>query len=367
MSEHEVENLVAAGDPARDLLTHRAELSQAEVELRKAIVSSRDLRPIRPIRQPALPTAVTFGGRIRSKRWLGVAAVAAGAAIVVSTVAAISFQDSSDRAVSAAAIEVAYNAPRYLLLADGWSVVRVGEFSPDHGEIGFGRDAVPEVTLYWQPGNEFDDLRVDRVQSSQGSFVEQVGTREVTVADYGFDANRTEYRALWLEGDDAIEVVALADNEALLLELLGSLRLVSVDDWLDAMPPEIVQPGASASEFADILTGVPLPPGTSIDQLVAQQTVGNRNQLAAEALKVVVCGWTDEWFASGSADAQAALGDIRDWPIVKELSANSGWRLIAEMTAIADAIAHGQPVIYGGGPGPLTAEYADGAIDCASI
>jgi hypothetical protein len=62
--------------------------------------------------------------------------------------------------------------------------------------------------------------------------------------------------------------------------LLRSLRAVSVDRWLAAMPPEVVQPAAESAVIAQMLQGVPLPPGFDLTSLEAEGDLTNRFELA---------------------------------------------------------------------------------------
>ncbi len=118
------------------------------------------------------------------------------------------------------------------------------------------------------------------------------------------------------------------DHEA----LLRSVRAVSVDRWLAAMPPEVVQPAAESGVIAQMLDGVLLPPGFDPASLEAEGELSNRFDLGKAVAGAVACGWIESWdAATRSGDTSAAeaavtgMSSARHWAVLVQMVQEKGF------------------------------------------
>ena len=113
-----------------------------------------------------------------------------------------------------------------------------------------------------------------------------------------------------------------------------SLRPVDVDTWLAAMPRSVVGPDTRAKTVAQMLRGVPLPPGFDAGALQAEDAVLNHYALAVKVADGVSCAWVESWIAAraggdraGEREAVDAMSMSSEWPLVQqmELEVPGGW------------------------------------------
>ena len=114
--------------------------------------------------------------------------------------------------------------------------------------------------------------------------------------------------------------------------MAGSLEPVSVEEWLGAMPPEVVQPSDRAAAVDSIVADMPLPPGADLSPVRDAAGVLDRYQLIARTTSVVACGWFVNWaeaLKSGddaeAARAVQAMRTSRDWDALREIRSEGAY------------------------------------------
>lgn len=140
-------------------------------------------------------------------------------------------------------------------------------------------------------------------------------------------------------------------SEAAYRELVGKLKPVSVQEWLDAMPPSAVKPADNKQTVDGMLEGLPLPAGFDKAPLY-QQTVSDRYDVGATVTGAIACGWLDQWTAAKKAgdtakvtEAVNAMKTSHTWKVLLEMDNQGGWSSV--LWRHADSIAKDQvPVEY---------------------
>jgi hypothetical protein len=119
-----------------------------------------------------------------------------------------------------------------------------------------------------------------------------------------------------------------ADSRAAFLSLLGDIREVDTETWLEALPPDIVDPLESPEIAARMLRGVPIPPDLGVDELSQEPSAGPKIGIRTTLLSAIACGWLDRWReARRSGDVATrneainAMARAHDWPVVASRSA----------------------------------------------
>jgi hypothetical protein len=114
--------------------------------------------------------------------------------------------------------------------------------------------------------------------------------------------------------------------------LLRSLRAVGVDRWLAAMPSEVVQPAAESKEIAQMLDGVPLPPGFDLSKVESDGVLTNRYELGQAVAGAVACGWLESWsaarrsgYAATALQAVEGMAGARTWPVLLQMVQEKGF------------------------------------------
>jgi hypothetical protein len=227
-------------------------------------------------------------------------------------------------------------------------------------------DGTRQVELRWQPAGDYQSTVMDRKHSSDLQTTTAVMGAEARVYRY---EGTTDFTALWVAGDHAVELRGLAADLAAFEEILGSLRTVDVDAWLSAMPASVVNPSSRPQVVRAMLADIPVPPGFDRAALERGTSVRDRYQLGAAVAGAVACAWIDRWVTakeagdgSGIRQAVGAMATSRDWSVLHEMNAQGDYPEV--LWDYADAIARGGTV-PGGKNAPIQ-EAAAGALGCAN-
>jgi hypothetical protein len=302
----------------------------------------------------------------RVRRWPGfavAAAAATGALLLLLTGGGDRVATSPDRAWAAPLVRVAQAVPRLLITEQGWTVSRADTFTVDEGEMTF-TDGRRTVDLHWS------DREFAAFVKNSGDKTERVGRVEVpggeaTVLRY---SGAGEYfTALWPSGRYTMELRSAALSMAELRRVLASLRQVSVDTWLGAMPASVVLPARTREAVDEMLTSIPLPPHFDIAALGSNARLRDRYQLGAHVAGAVACAWIKRWVharrdgdAVAAATAAETMRGSRDWPILREMSAEGDYPEV--LWEFGDAMA-GDSTVLGGKPLSVEESYKS-ALGC---
>lgn len=262
----------------------------------------------------------------------GLACVAAITLLIVLGGGSVdSVKDGGRPTYAAAAVKVAEANPRLLVTAPGWSIIHAniqaeygGLTYRDAGHPASGRFA---LVMNWAPAALYrSTLREYRRKATVKTST--VLGRQATTFHY---RGRPAYITVLPPQGNVFVTLALpaVEHET----LLRSLRAVSVDRWLAAMPPEVVQPAAESGVIAQMLQGVPLPPGFDASALEAEDEPTNSFDLGQAVAGAVACGWLESWDAatrSGDAAtaeaAVAAMSGARHWAVLLQMVHEKGFR-----------------------------------------
>jgi hypothetical protein len=265
---------------------------------------------------------------------LGLACVAVIAVLVVLGGGSVdSVKDGGRPTFAAAAVKVAEANPRLLVTAPGWSIVHAN-IEAEYGGLTYRNAGHPAsgpeasgLVMNWAPAALYrSTLREYRRKATVTNST--VLGRQATTFHY---AGRPAYVTVLPPHGNVFVTLALPADEH--ESLLRSLRAVSVERWLAAMPLEVVQPAAEFGVIAQMLQGVPLPPGFDPSSLEAEGEPSNRFDLGQAVAGAVACGWLESWDAatrSGDAAtaeaAVAAMGGARHWAVLLQMVHKKGFR-----------------------------------------
>jgi hypothetical protein len=248
-----------------------------------------------------------------------------------------SVKDGGRPTYAAAAVKVAEANPRLLVTAPGWSIVHAHSFEVDSGILEYRYRHTPAyglgahlLHLSWSPARYYrTTLRGHRGAGTvETSTV--LGRPATTFHEY--QRGTSDYwTILPPQGKVFVEINAsLSPPEY--ATVLRSLRAVSVDRWLAAMPAEVVQPAARSAVIARMLDGVPLPPDFQLSPLEAETHFTDRFELGRAVAGAVACGWLESWSAatrSGDDDAAqqavAGMAGARRWPVLLQMVQEKGF------------------------------------------
>jgi hypothetical protein len=264
----------------------------------------------------------------------GLACVAAIAVLVVLGGGSIdSVKDGGRPTYAAAAVRVAEANPRLLVTAPGWSIVHAN-FGVDDGGLTYRHAGHPVtgpeasgLVMNWAPAALYRSTLREYRRKATVKTSTVLGQRATTFHYVG----RPAYITVLPPQGRVFVMLALParGHDA----LLRSLRAVSVERWLAAMPPEVVQPAAESGVIARMLQGVPLPPGFDASSLEAEGEPSNRFELGRAVAGAVACGWLESWGAatrSGDAAtaeaAVAAMSGARHWAVLLQMVHEKGFR-----------------------------------------
>ncbi len=237
---------------------------------------------------------------------------------------------------AAAAVKVAEANPRLLVTAPGWSIVHANSFEADTGGLTLRNAAYPplrphgaSLQMSWASASLYPTaLREYRLKATVRKAT--VLGRQATTFHYG---GSPAYITVLPPHNGVFVSLSASLPEGAYETVLRSLRAVSVEQWLAAMPPEVVQPTAESGVIAQMLHGVPLPPGFDSSTLEAEGALTNRYELGQAVAGAVACGWLESWDAatrSGNAAAAeaavAAMSGARRWAVLLQMVREKGFR-----------------------------------------
>ena len=293
-----------------------------------------------------------------------------------------SVRDGGHPTFAAAAVKVAEANPRLLVTAPGWSIVHARSFEVDTGALTYKNDGHRlygpggrgrQLNLTWYPARFYRErLHEDghaccHVSRPVASTL--LGQQATTFAYPGQHPNFTTI--LSPQGNVFIELTGSFGSKEEYEALLHSLRSVSVDAWLSAMPPEVIRPAARSAAIAQMLRGIPVPPGFDASTLhfhvlpgpdnsapQSESALTDRFMLAKSVTGTVTCDWLQRWLSATRAgddtavqEAVEAMGTARHWPVLLQMVREKGFWGNAlpphgqgwpsEILSAAQEIAHG--------------------------
>lgn len=243
-------------------------------------------------------------------------------------------------AYAAELIRLANESPLLLLDEPGWKVSYVNEDSAQDGEMRFTKTvdgAAMTVSLHWRSGALADWIR-DRANSATATSKTQVlGATATVFADRHVGAT-----SLWVYDGRVMEFTSEVGDMRSLDELLAALKPVSADAWIRALPPDAVPTANRAEVVAQMLRGIPLPPGFTAADVPGQGLTNNRYQLGANVSGAVACTWLKQWSQARAAGDEAkvkqasdAMATAPNWPILQEMRSQGGYPDAVELFARA--------------------------------
>jgi hypothetical protein len=309
---------MAAANPAPTAVL-AARLGEAELERAMAHAVALGRTPSQPVPVGDRVALETGAAPRRRRAALGLAAIAVLAALLVAG-GWLRGGGGGHPEFAAAAIRVAEANPRLLVTEPGWKISRADEFEADSGELTFS-DGSHRFEVHWYPAKYYGQYLRDRANVSAPERGTLLGQAATTV-----EYSPEEYATMLSpQGSVFVEVRGQLGSRAAYDEILGSLRSVDVDTWLEAMPPSTVRPEARSEAVDQLLQGMPLPPGFDAAALESGDSIADESTLAVKVGNAIACGWVESWIAARAAGDQGAaeraveaISSSAEWPLVRE-------------------------------------------------
>jgi hypothetical protein len=324
-----------------------AELERAVAPLRerlKARAISQGSTPSEPIPagdRVAIETGAAGRGGFRGRRrWLplGFASLTAAvllAAVLVFSGSPIDSGPGANPGFADAAVKVAEANPRLLITAPDWRIEEARSFKPQRGQLELG-DGSHQVHLAWGPA-------VDRSASLYntggeggvaGTWNETIAGRKAIVFHLEAGPTGSYFTTIFpAEGGVFVSLGGAFAKRSEWEALMASVRAVGVDEWLEAMPGEILRPGAFNAEVTRMLHGVPVPSGFDATAAIEPTELTNRFQAAKKLTQAVTCEWVRSWDGArregdkaGAREAVEAMSGASHWPVLLRMVREKGYR-----------------------------------------
>ncbi len=296
-----------------------------------------------------------FSRRRGASLGLGLGCVAVVAALVVLSGGSVdSVRDGAHPTFAAAAVEVAEANPRLLVTAPGWSLAHARSFEVERGELIYKADGHPlhgaggrQLNLTWHPTRSYRDRLRENGDACCHVSKPKISTlldRKATT--FAYPGQHPNYATILSpQGNVFIEVSGSFGGKQEYEVALHSLRPVGVSAWLAAMPPEVLRPAARSAAIAQMLRGIPLPPGfdasalhfrgtpvPSGSALQSESALTDRFMLAKSVTGAVACDWLQRWLsairAGDGATAQEAVDAMSTaprWPVLLQMAREKGY------------------------------------------
>lgn len=291
------------------------------------------------------------------RRWprrAGAAAVGVAAALLL-TIGSLALvgadDDTRHQAWAASQVRFAETSPLLLVTAPGWKVTGADEQPDGIGAITFGDGGSGEVELSW---GDYEPTQAEsaKVRADESDQAVEVPVPGGTATVYRFRGSDI-YSAIWSRGPDTIELRGELPSPEAFEAILRSLRPVSLDRWLAALPSASVSADDRAAVIDQMLADVALPSGFDRSALLAGDEVRDRYQLGVAVAGAVACGWLDAWDAAEAADDEAgmaaateAMAGSRRWRVLLDMDPEGAYPEV--LWEVADSMAAGRPEVWGG-------------------
>lgn len=273
-------------------------------------------------------------GHSGRRRWpaLGLACAAVLATVIIFVGGSINpVDDGAHPGFAEAAVKVAEANPRLLVTAPGWKIVEARSFRTTNGQLFFA-DGEKQIHLYWTSASRFKEVRQSHPRDVQVTTSMIAGREATTIHDPQTELGSYSATIFSPEGGVFVGLDGAFDRGEW-DHLMASVRSVGVEDWLKAMPPEILRPGAISGEVKEMLHGVPVPPGFDPTVAVRPTQLANRIQAAKKLTQAITCSWIERWSAareSGDAavtkEAADAMSGADHWPVLLRMVREKGYR-----------------------------------------
>jgi hypothetical protein len=361
MTDEELDAALRAMSRFDDAQVDAFDLGSSESELMEDVMSTSQLEPALtnesdPVIQLSRPR--------RTRRAVAAAmAMAAASVLVVGGTGLLRNNGSS--AYAAEAVKVAEANERLLISLPGWKVIRADEMTVDNGEMTFS-DGTHEMGLFWKQASEYSSYMDDRSDQTSKVLVTVQGRRGTMFvrSDSTDLTTLVEPRAA-----SFLEIRGDLGSEAAYRAVVASLKPVSVERWLAALPASVVKPRDRSTVVQSMLQGIPVPAGFDPTSLKTSAAVSDRYQLGAQVTGAVACAWFDQWFsaadrgdATSQKDALDALNTSPTWPILNEMAPQGSWEEV--LSHLTNAIATGS-LDEGSGPHEPTRNEIGKGIGCS--
>ena len=236
---------------------------------------------------------------------------------------------------AAAAVKVAEANPRLLITTPGWSIIHANSFEAEYGGLTYKEAGHPafgpeglSLTMNWAPASLYRTIL--RESRSKATVMKStVLGRQTTTFHY---RGSPAYITILPPHNSVFVSLSASLPKGAYESVLRSLRAVSVEQWLAAMPPEVVQPTAESGVIAQMLHGVPLPPGFDPSTLHAEGALTNRYELGQAVASAVACGWLESWSAATRSGDDAAarraaegMAGARRWAVLLQMVHEKGF------------------------------------------
>ena len=276
--------------------------------------------------------------------------VAAAAAIVIA-LTGVFFPHGNPAAPPAAygaeVVKVAEANQRLLLDATGLEGLPGRRVHRREGELTLA-NGDKKLDVHWRPATLYKSYFQDRTHDASEEPIKLLGQNGTLFLD---DKYTDMTSLLPPKGPNFVELRGDLGSEAAYRELVGKLKPVGVQEWLDAMPASAVKPADNRPTVDGMLEGLPLPAGFDKTPLY-EQTVSNRYQVGARVTGAITCAWLDQWTAAKKSgdtakvtEAVDAMKTSHSWKILKEMEKQGGYP--AAIWQHADEIAKDQaPLEY---------------------
>ena len=304
---------------------------RTEERLRNALQREAEKHRVNPILPPKTLARATVR---RSVMFFGATVFVASA--VVGGVGVVEFLDKSPSSTAPASDpsndenssdnRSEGGAPLLLIVEQGWEISYTDMYGAKEGEMTFS-DGAREMELMWIPARLYESRVRDRQADAEESWNETILGHEAVLIQY---EGTTDFTALWLDGDLAMELrgeFATVDDYRVVAE---TLQYVDEESWLAAMPDTVIEPAERPKVVEEMLADIPVHQDVDVQTLKSSPAVQDRYQLGAQVSGAVACEWIEQWIDAngrgGSAqEAADAMGTSRDWAILVEMKDQGGW------------------------------------------
>lgn len=238
-------------------------------------------------------------------------------------------------------LKAAEKLPRLLIDQDDWKIDTVYGFAAENGTVNFV-NGDRNVEMNWYPAAAYDGYYKDRLEVSKPEPTTVTGTK-ANIFTYG---SRDFAAQLVPVGSTFVELRVQGLTRAEFDEILTHVVRVEAEEFLAAMPAEVVTPSKVRAAAAKILTDVPIPPGFDVDKI----DIAGANdpyQFGAAVTSQITCTWIAEWIRAdkdgdddATGKAASALRSSHQWKVLADMNDEGDWPEV--LWGIADDVADGE-------------------------
>jgi len=209
-----------------------------------------------------------------------------------------------------------------------WRMTHLYQQGSQDGEEAFTEASGGELQIHWYAADRYSSYLADREHAEKARPINLFGM----VGDL-FESGHQSFEVfLPPQGDSFVAIRGDGvDSRKDFFALLQDLHVLDEATWTASLPSAMVAPDESVEVARQMLSDVPLPDGTRVQQFRSEAAL-DYYQFGVTVMGPVACGWFADYErarADGDQERMAQIAKVfegsRRWKVLRTMAENGAW------------------------------------------